>query len=125
MALESLGFRVTSTAGGDPTDCVPVTVSSVACLQIGGSTTIAKVSALDELKTVVTDFLAQPIDGDDQTERTIYAGKSTGADIVVRFTRDPGTDRELDTVQVMSVPVWKRSKAGFFVQGLTDFGFVP
>ncbi len=118
--LESLGFRILTLLGTDPSECVPV----AAGLQIHGSTTVVKLTALDELHVFIAQALAQPVDGADETGWTIYGGRSTGADIPITFVRDPGADRELDTIQIFTLPAWKRSKAGAFLLGLTTYGFV-
>jgi hypothetical protein len=125
VLLESLGFRVASlSVGTDWSNCVPVAPGGVPCLEIHASTTAVKVTALDELHAFITAALAQPVDGADETGWVVYGGRSTGADVTLTFTRDPGADRELDTIQILSIPAWKRSKAAKFLLGLTTYGFV-
>jgi hypothetical protein len=124
VLLESLGFRVASlSVGTDWSNCVPVS-PGVPCLEIHASTTAVKVSALDELHAFIAEALAQPVDGADRTGWAVYGGRSTGTDVTVTFVRDPGADRELDTIQILSIPAWKRSKAEKFLLGLTTYGFV-
>ena len=120
--LVSLGFAVSSDdPATDASSCIPVATG----LQIHGSSTIAKLDALDELYADIAEALAQPVDGNDRTEWTIYGGRSTGGDIVVEFARAAGLDRSLDTVSIMGLAGWKRVKSEFFQLGLVQYGFVP
>ena len=119
--LVSLGFQVSSdNPGTDFSSIVPVATG----LQIHVATVIAKLTALAALHENITAALAQPVDGNDATEWTVYAGRTNGTDLTVEFTRDPGTDRSLDTITIATIPAWKRVKAEFFLQGLVQYGFV-
>ena len=102
----------------------PMTAEILARRPDGPFVALEPNAALAALPENITAALAQPVDGNDATEWTVYAGRTNGTDLTVEFTRDPGTDRSLDTITIATIPAWKRVKAEFFLQGLVQYGFV-
>lgn len=94
-------------------------ISEVASgVQIETSANVADPAKLGLIHAALVQLAAQDDDGEDETERTVYAGFSSGADLPIKYSRTG------DTFKVGNAAPWSRAKTQGFLAGLVANGLV-
>lgn len=96
-------------------------ISEVASgIQVETSANVVDPAKLPLIASALEQLAAQDDDGEDETERTVYAGFASGADLSVKYVRST------DTFKVGNAAAWSRAKTiGGFVAGLQANGLIP
>jgi hypothetical protein len=87
-------------------------------VQIETSANVADASKLGLIHAALVQLAAQNDDGEDETERTIYGGFSSGANLPIKYSRAG------DTFKVGNAAPWSRAKTAGFLAGLVANGLV-
>lgn len=87
-------------------------------VQIETSANVVAANKLGLIHAALVQLAAQDNDGEDETERTVYAGFSSGANLPIKYSRTG------DTFKVGNAAPWSRAKTAGFLAGLVANGLV-
>lgn len=87
-------------------------------IQIETSANVAAAGKLGLIHAALVQLASQNDDGEDETERTIYGGFSSGANMPIKYIR------ATDTFKVGNAAPWSRAKTAGFLAGLVANGLV-
>ncbi len=87
-------------------------------VQIETTANVAAAGKLGLIHAALVQLASQDDNGEDETERTVYAGFASGANLPIKYARSG------DTFKVGNAAPWSRAKTQGFLAGLVANGLV-